>query len=76
MGQHKTNPTALAVKQGALPPKDKQVAYQIGGNMDTKKVIVKFNRQLDNIQMTPEAAEELAGQVLHAAKVIRGEVKA
>lgn len=72
MGQHKTNPTALAVKQGALPPKDKQVAYQIGGNKDTRQVIVKFNRTLDNIQMTPEAAEEFAGHVLNAAKVMRG----
>ena len=45
MGQHKTNPTAIAAKNGELPPKQKPMGKREWERMVTQKICWEIERR-------------------------------
>lgn len=45
MGQHKTNPTAIAAKNGELPPKKKPMGKRERERMVEQKIVCEIERR-------------------------------
>ncbi len=56
MGQHKTNPTAIAAKRGEIPPKPKSLSKRESERLLMQAVREKF---LNPYLPTPKGAEDL-----------------
>jgi len=60
MGEHKSNPAALAAKMGMLPPKriePANVPVNVTIGHDGQQLVVKYSQRLEFITYTPEQAK-------------------
>lgn len=67
MGEHKRNPNALRAAAGG-PPADKPV--QCNMVLQDGKVVLVFDRHLNNLAFTPEQAVVHANAILQGARTL------
>ena len=70
MGEHKHNQNSVLKAQGKAPDLERPLKADIMVNADTRKLVIVYDRHINNVSYTPEQLEHHIKGLIGACRIL------